>query len=224
MADDPFTCPVCERSFSSKQARDDHQRDTGHVPGEMDEGGGISLPDAATVGKWAIGIAIAAAVAYPLLNPQFGDPRYPTTDSDWHADYSITICGEERPPFPDFGGGIHSDGDGRIHIAPSSPGQAGRSANLGRFFANAGARLTDDYLGLPDGGTYESGGTCPSGETARLGVWVDGERLEDPASYVPRDGESVRVVYGPEVEPLERATSGESGREEADPEGSDGGA
>lgn len=206
MAEDSFTCPVCERSFSSEQARDDHQRDTGHIPERMDSGGGISLPSASTVSKWAVGLAVVAAIGYPLFNPQFGDPRYPTTDSDWHADYTVVVCGEDRPAFPDFGGGIHTDGDGRIHIAPSSPGQAGRSANLGRFFSNAGGRLTRTYLGLPGGGSYESGDACPSGRAAHLGVFVDGERLEDPASYVPRDGESVRVVFGPEVEPI-----GESG-------------
>lgn len=203
MADESFECPVCQRSFASEQARDDHQRDTGHVPGEMDRGDGISLPSASTVGKWAVGLLVAGAVAYPLFNPQFGDPRYPTTDSDWHADYSVTVCGEEQPPFSDFGGGIHSDGDGRIHIRPRTPGDGGRAANLGAFFSNAGARLTRDYLGLPDGGTYASGSTCPSGDTAHLGVFVDGERLEDPAAYVPRDGESVRVVFGPEISPLD---------------------
>lgn len=202
MADESFECPVCQRSFSSEQALGDHQRDTGHVPGEMDTGGGISLPSGSTVGKWAIGLLVAAAIGYPLFNPQFGDPRYPTTDSDWHADYSIVVCGEEQPPFPDFGGGIHSDGDGRIHIRPRTPGDAGRAANLGVFFSNAGGRLTRDYLGLPTGGTHASGSTCPSGDTAHLGVFVDGERVEDPAAYVPRDGESVRVVFGPEVEPL----------------------
>lgn len=196
-----FDCPVCGRSFSSEQALGDHQRDTGHVPGEMDTGGGISLPDGSTVGKWALGLLVVGALLYPLLNPQFGDPRYPTTDSDWHADYTVMICGEEHPPFPDVGGGIHTDGDGRIHIRPRTSGQAGRQANLGRFFANAGGRLTRDYLGLPTGGTYESGSACPSGETAHLGVFVDGERIEDPAAYVPRDGESVRVVFGPEVSP-----------------------
>lgn len=204
---DEFPCPVCGRSFSSEQARGDHQRDTGHLPGEMDRGG-PSLPEAATVGKAVLGLLVVAAIAYPLLDPQLGDPRFPTTDSDWHADYSITVCGEEHPPFPDFGGGIHSDGDGRIHVRPRTPGQAGRSANLGTFFANAGGRLTRDYLGLPTGGTYESGSACPSGETAHLGVFVDGRRIEDPASYVPRDGEEVRVVFGPEVEP--RGTEADS--------------
>lgn len=203
-AESDVACPVCGRSFSSEQAREDHQRDTGHHPEQM-ERDGLDLPGAATVGKVALGLLVVAAVAYPLLDPQFGDPRYPTTDSDWRADYSITVCGEEQPPFPDFGGGIHSDGDGRIHVRPTTSAQAGRAANLGNFFSNAGARLTRDYLGLPSGGTYSSGDACPSGETARLGVFVDGERVEDPAAYVPRDGESVRVVFGPEVEPLPEA-------------------
>lgn len=210
MATSDHTCPVCGRSFSSEQARDDHQRDTGHFPSETDRGG-LELPSASAVGKLAVGLLVVALIAFPLLNPQFGDPRYPTTDSDWHADYSVTVCGEERPPFPDFGGGIHSDGDGRIHVSPATPGQAGRAANLGRFFANAGGRLTRDYLGLPDGGTYASGDACPSGETARLGVFVDGDRIGDPASYVPRDGETVRVVFGPEVPaPPEDSLTGET--------------
>lgn len=202
MAEESFECPVCQRSFSSEQALGDHRRDTGHVPGARDGDGGIPLPSASTVGKWAVGVLVAGAILYPLFNPQFGDPRYPTTDSDWHADYSVVVCGEEQPSFPDFGGGIHTDGDGRIHIAPGTPGQAGRAANLDAFFVNAGGRLTRDYLGLPAGGTWASGDACPSGATAHLGVFVDGERLEDPASYVPRDGESVRVVFGPEVDPL----------------------
>lgn len=203
MAEGDYGCPVCEREFSSEDARDDHQRDTGHFPDRMETGGGIDLPEAATVGKVLLGLAVVGALLYPLIDPQLGDPRYPTTDSDWHAGYTVEICGEERPAFPDVGGGIHTDGDGRIHIRPRTPQQAGRNANLGAFFDNAGGRLTSEYLGLRSGGTYQSGDTCPSGDTAHLGVYVDGERLQDPASYVPRDGEDVRVVFGPEVPALE---------------------
>ena len=63
--------------------------------------------------------------------PQLGDHI--------HQAFGVTICGEAQPPIPEFESdvGIHTHGDGVIHIHPFSQLGVGANATLGRFFEDA---------------------------------------------------------------------------------------
>jgi Predicted solute binding protein len=112
--------------------------------------------------------------------PQLGDHI--------HQAIAVDICGEFQPDIPTFESdvGIHTHGDGVIHIHPFSQLGVGANATLERFFQDArdGGQeisLSNDkltYLGKD----YEEGKTkCDGVEDPelRMAYWSD---VEDPAS------------------------------------------
>src|SRR5262249_44688411 len=67
--------------------------------------------------------------------------------------------------------GIHTHGDGLIHIHPFTDAAAGVNANLGKFLDQTGMTLTNDTLKLPDGSTFTEGVTkCAGGKDGQLQV------------------------------------------------------
>ncbi|MBH42711.1 MAG: hypothetical protein CL787_04225 [Chloroflexi bacterium] len=113
--------------------------------------------------------------------------RFPQIGDHWHADYSITICGEEQAILPYTDGGIHTHGDGVIHLHPKQMIESGRNANIARFMATAGGSLTDELIELPNGEIYKNGHICPNGNTGRLFLKVNGILSKETSAYVPRD-------------------------------------
>ena len=120
---------------------------------------------------------------------------FPQIGDHFHAEYSIFLCGETVPPFPQTLGGLHTHGDGVIHIEPLRPVQAGRNATLVRFIANTGSRLTNDSLKFPSGVTYTNGEPCPDGQIGQLFLWVNGILMTDIASYVLRDQDTIELSF-----------------------------
>lgn len=186
MADDHI-CPICDRSFGSSDALRSHRQAKGHY-------------DTSEPPFWrrhwkalAMGLAGAATLGWLTFSDQ--GPRYPTTQSHWHADYVIEICGEELPPEPRSPGGVHTHGNGRIHIHPATPQESGANAHLGEFFQSIGGTLEDSLLHVPGGDTYRTGVETCGEDPGRVAVYVDGERIDDPAAYVPMDGQNVRIAF-----------------------------
>jgi hypothetical protein len=81
----------------------------------------------------------------------------------WHAAYTIYVCDEALPPILEFENpdnlGIHTHGDGVIHIHPFSENGAGRNATLGKFLRDTAVELSDTRL-VVGGETYENGDDC----------------------------------------------------------------
>jgi hypothetical protein len=118
--------------------------------------------------------------------------------------YSFSVCGEERAPAPVWESGVHTHGDGVIHIHPFSSAEEGRGARLVKWFEYGGGVLTEDEIRLPGTTrTWQNGDECPAGtpfegEPGVVSVSVNGEQLSDWSGYIPQDGDSVRIVFGPE--------------------------
>jgi hypothetical protein len=79
------------------------------------------------------------------------------------------VHGEYQPPPQDASKqdplGIHSHGDGIIHIHPFTDSAAGRKATLGLFLNQVGISMTNDTLTLPSGATFKEGTTkCEGGK------------------------------------------------------------
>ena len=100
----------------------------------------------------------------------------------WHAAIAINICGEELPTLVDAGQdltGIHSHGDGLVHVHPFTTRVSGERATLRRYFENTGVTLTDSRIELPSGlhdeRVYESGVTTCGGEESEwvMAYWDD---------------------------------------------------
>lgn len=95
----------------------------------------------------------------------------PGVGDHWHAAYGIFICGQFTDPIPDESDpeGIHSHGDGVIHIHPFQASAAGANATIGKFMEAVQVQVTDDGLfgvngSLEEGGSGGEGAVeCPDG-------------------------------------------------------------
>lgn len=153
-------------------------------------------------------VALAGVALIVVSRPENAVASPPIVGQDhWHAAYGIYQCDEFLPPLVDAGtdtSGIHSHGDGLIHIHPF-PGNGGERANLGAFAETVGLTLDDDSLEAPGGETLENGDDC-GGEPGlvQVRVWEnstdeEGRLLEgDFGDYAVQDGEVVTVAFVPE--------------------------
>lgn len=142
-------------------------------------------------------LTVVGAITVTGVTMAVWDPSLPRMGDHWHARYSIQICDNEIPPLRGTPGGIHTHGDGVIHIHLRRDDEAGRGATLALFWVTSGGALRDDGLTLPSGEVYTDGDRCPNGERGELVVTVDGRRLEHPATYVPRDGDRLTIQFQP---------------------------
>ena len=126
------------------------------------------------------------------------DPPLPRVGDHWHAAYEVVLCGKPEPQLAFSPGNIHTHGDGQIHIHPGIPEEGGKNSTLNRFFANSRITFSNGTLRYPDGRTYRHGDACPDGRTGRLRLLVNGTPNPDLERYVPRDGDRIRVEFGPE--------------------------
>jgi hypothetical protein len=147
------------------------------------------------IGGVALGFVAVLGVLIASSGDEAGGGRYPQVGDHWHASYSITLCGKTEPPFPVSSGGVHTHGDGTIHIHPVLAGEAGRNATLARFLAGTGSRLTDDSFELPSSVKYTNGDPCPDERTGQMFLRVNGITMTDIATYVPRDTDKIELGF-----------------------------
>ena len=98
-------------------------------------------------------------------------------------------------PVPTFESqvGIHTHGDGVIHIHPFSSGGAGENATLGVFLDGAGIDLSDTTLKM-DGKTWKEGKDQCDGKDAELVVaqWKDVQDPDSKPALIRRDFNDIR--------------------------------
>ena len=100
----------------------------------------------------------------------------PRLGDHWHSVYDISSCVGQgnwtsRPKIiverdPD---GIHTHGDGLIHIHPFNSSATGQRAQLGKFFEAFGGYISDSAIKLDTGEVIEEGFDC-GGQPAVLTV------------------------------------------------------
>ncbi|MCU1351510.1 MAG: hypothetical protein JWM05_719 [Acidimicrobiales bacterium] len=109
----------------------------------------------------------------------------------WHAAFDISVCGKELPPLTDPTAddplGIHTHGDGLIHIHPFVTRAAGKLATMSRFWSHENLQVTNAGFKTPDGKVYEVGKTTCNGKPAvlRLAKWD--EALQAAAGAKPTE-------------------------------------
>ena len=134
------------------------------------------------------------------------DGTSPRANRDhFHAAYAINICGTEQPPLSDVGAsdlhGIHTHGDGLIHIHPFDETVAGNRATLSTFFEQTGVQLTDSALTIQGRGTKTEGRDQCDGKDAELVVLVwasaaDADAGRPPDETHTTDMSAVRLRRG----------------------------
>jgi hypothetical protein len=123
----------------------------------------------------------------------------------WHAAYGVYDCSEfifadEGTALTDQSGdplGIHTHGDGVIHIHPFTDAAGGRNARLRLFFQDVGIDASDSEWTFPDGTTWdESTKTCGE-EPGQIVVakWNDAQAAADgerPNEIITEDFGDIR--------------------------------
>ena len=133
----------------------------------------------------------------------------------WHAAFGVNVCGTWLPNAPEFHSaadnanvtaGVHSHGDGLIHIHPYVSAEAGDNATVGRFLEYGGWSADRDSFEVWDGQVHRTGDECGEGDDAREAVvrWeVNGEPREgDISDYKPADGDVIALALLPEDEEI----------------------
>lgn len=124
----------------------------------------------------------------------------------WHATYTFYACGEKQPNAPTWEAGVHTHGDGIVHIHPFQTFEEGAGARLVKWFDYGGGELSQSKIRLPGlSRTWENGDACPdgtpdAGKEGKLQVFVNGKKLDDWSRFLPHDGDRIQLVFGPEQE------------------------
>ena len=103
------------------------------------------------------------------MGPRIGDE--PIT-----AMYEFIVCGERRAPSPMWEGtGVHTHGNGDIHIHPLNAHEEGPGSRLTMWFFYGGGILTGDQIRLPGyEETYKTEILVQMGLPAKCRSWLTG--------------------------------------------------
>jgi hypothetical protein len=125
----------------------------------------------------------------------------PRLGDHWHSAYDIYVCDNYRSKIllETDPNGIHSHGDGLLHIHPFNKLASGRDAVLGEFFSAFGGRIDDTTLVLDTGEELVEGADC-GGEPMVLKVArFDADDMERDPEIVTEDLEGVRFLKNREA-------------------------
>lgn len=158
-------------------------------------------------------VLIVALLAFSILQIAGGTSGDgPTRVGDhWHAALGVDVCGsflDNAPPFEDRAGtetraGLHSHGDGLMHIHPFAEDESGDSATVGRYFEYGGGRLTGDRIVAWQDTDVANGDACPDGTPGLVRWALNGVEQEgDPARYAPQDGDVITIAFLPAGSPI----------------------
>jgi hypothetical protein len=149
----------------------------------------------------------------------------PTVEQHWHIAYAFNKCGTELGKIQDNNEsassagyelyqttGIHTHGDGVVHVHPFTSAGAGRNATLGTWFKQVGVKASSDKVELPEGlGTMTQDENCKVGDQDKPGklkalVWKDATADVEPDVYITgfndirftKDGMAITIALVPD--------------------------
>ena len=132
----------------------------------------------------------------------------PAVGDHWHMATGIWNCGKWEPaPAPgDDPIGIHTHGDGLIHIHPFVPAAAGANATLVKFFEVEKITLSAKEIVLPTK-TLKAGTSCKGSNAVVRTLWWDNRKAaspktltSDPSKIALKDQAIVVLAFGPKDE------------------------
>jgi len=132
----------------------------------------------------------------------------------WHSSFSVYICDHFMPNVPLFESvdGVHTHGDGVIHIHPYTPQASGNGATLGFFLKSDSAngkggtfKLSGSEIkpaSIPgdtnklDAKDWHNGDKCPDGQAGQVKFTVNGKQIKgDPTTWKLRNGDYLDVGF-----------------------------
>jgi hypothetical protein len=151
----------------------------------------------------AVMIGLAAFGALQLYDSLTASDS-PAVGEHLHAALGVNICGtftENVPQFETRAGtdtkaGLHSHGDGLIHIHPFVEEEAKDNATVGRYFEYAGNEVDEEHIAFGDELTVTNGDPCPDGRTGEVRWSVNGEEQDgSPGDYKPEDQDVIVIGF-----------------------------
>jgi len=168
----------------------------------------------------AVIVVIGSVTIGAIVMGRGNDNTPPVIGDHWHAAFGVNICGEwlSNPatfetPAGNSGvrAGIHTHGDGFIHIHPFARAETGDNATLGKFLSYGGWSASEDSISVWEGPstdktktTWKNGDTCPTssgdsaGKPGRVVFEVNCKTVEgNPSDHKLADQEVVAIGFVP---------------------------
>jgi hypothetical protein len=125
----------------------------------------------------------------------------PRVGDHWHSVYDIYVCDSFRSKvvLETDPNGIHTHGDGLLHIHPFNKLASGRDAVLGEFFSAFGGRIDDASVLLDTGEELVEGADCGGQPTVLKVARFDADDLERDPEVVTEDLAGVRFLKNREA-------------------------
>jgi hypothetical protein len=146
------------------------------------------------------GVVIVAGVVGIALSRSSNADTPPLVNKDhWHAAIGVNVCGEWLPNAPQFedAEGLHTHGDGLIHIHPFLSRAAGKNATIGNYFKLGGWSASASSFHLWDDTEHKTGDKC-EGKPATVRWEVNGKAQSgDISDYRPQDGDVIALALLP---------------------------
>jgi hypothetical protein len=152
------------------------------------------------VGIFVLGVTLIALAKNNSSSSTAKGPG-PKINDHWHAAIGVNLCGtwQANLPLYEANTGLHSHGDGFMHMHPFSAAGAGSNANVGLFYSQAGDKVSSTELKFAKQ-TYKNGDACASlDKKPGLVRWsVNGqEKTGNPGRFVPNDRDVVAIAFVP---------------------------
>jgi hypothetical protein len=171
----------------------------------------------------ALGVFLVAFSRNQELNKGQQAAKVPPriNQDHWHSSFSVYICDHFMPNVPLFESvdGVHTHGDGVIHIHPYTPQASGNGATLGFFLKSDSSNGTGGTFKLSateikpavistdtnalDRKDWHNGDKCPDGQPGQVKFTVNGKQTKgDPTSWKLRNGDYLDVGFVDASKPL----------------------
>ena len=155
------------------------------------------------VATFVLGVALIALAKNDNSSSKSAKGPGAKLGDHWHAAIGINFCGTWQANLPQYepspNTGVHSHGDGFIHLHPFSAAGAGRNATVGLFYRQAGANVSATAIKYGKQ-TYKNGDVCDRlDKKPGLVRWsVNGqEKTGNPANYAPNDRDVIALAFVP---------------------------
>lgn len=148
-----------------------------------------------------LGSAVLMVSRSERMDSASADTSAPVANKDhWHAAYGVYLCDSFAPAITNERDpkGIHTHGDGIIHIHPFVRSAAGRNATIDVFAKAVDMTLSDDELEVPGGKSYKSGDTKCGDEEGIVQVKVGDRVITENVSQIKlSDQDLVTIAFAP---------------------------
>jgi len=117
----------------------------------------------------------------------------------WHVAYGIYVCDHFEPAIPNNNEdpvGIHTHGDGIIHIHPYANSAAGKNAVLGQFAKTMHMTLNAGELHVPARKDYKDGDSACPGKPGRVEVQIFNSLADTTGHLATVDPSQIPLING----------------------------